>query len=283
MANRTYPIVLAHGIARFDLLLRAILDDEDRLEDSTHYFRCIRSTLKAKGFEAIHSSVPWAESVRNRAAALKTEVERVLSNGHRKVHIIAHSMGGLDARHMLFEHQDARIHEKIASLTTIGTPHLGTTFADWGIEHGAAVMHILAMLRIDGLDGFRDLTTQACQAFNHDWEEFGRGCGVKFQTFAGIQDLAFIFEPLKPSWALIFAKEGANDGLVSLESARWKEQYFKKEIEADHLNQIGWWDPNDQHRFAHGRPGATRQQMEQRIRALYVEIAEDLAREFPVP
>jgi triacylglycerol lipase len=284
MANRTYPIVLAHGIARFDVIARAVLDDEDRPDDSTHYFRRIRSTLAAKGFTAAHSSVPWASAVRERAAVLKTEVERILSNeGHDKVHIIAHSMGGLDARHMLFEHQDARMHEKVASVSTIGTPHRGTTFADWGIEHGAAVMQILAMLRIDAFDGFTDLTTQSCRAFNQAAKAFERGCGVTFQTIAGTQELPFIFEPLKPSWALIFAKEGANDGLVSLESARWNDRYFRKQINADHLNQIGWWDSNDQNRFTRGGPGETRQEMEQRIRALYVEIAEDLARKFPVP
>src|SRR5437016_13360849 len=74
----TYPIVLAHGICRFDIVARAILDDEEQSDDRTHYFRCIRSTLQANGFTAYHSAVPWAKSVSVRATALKANVEEVL-------------------------------------------------------------------------------------------------------------------------------------------------------------------------------------------------------------
>ena len=119
-----YPIVLAHGIARFDVLLRDLLRDEDMSDDRTHYFRRIRSTLQGAGFPTYHSSVPWAESVAVRSRALRANVEQVLAaTGAQKVHIIGHSMGGLDARHMLFDGRADGIHERVASLTTIGTPH----------------------------------------------------------------------------------------------------------------------------------------------------------------
>src|SRR5437867_8349504 len=96
----TYPILLAHGISRFDVVARAVLDEEAGDDDQTHYFRCIRSTLEAHGFRVHHATVPWAEGVTNRAAVLKQNVEEVLrAERCAKVHIIAHSMGGLDARH----------------------------------------------------------------------------------------------------------------------------------------------------------------------------------------
>ena len=42
------------------------------------------------------------------------------------MHLIAHSMGGLDARHMIVREGMA---ERVASLTTVGTPHNGTPVA----------------------------------------------------------------------------------------------------------------------------------------------------------
>ena len=144
----TFPIVLAHGIARFDILAhkahKLLGDEDERDDDSTHYFRRIKSTLIADGFHVHHSSVSWAKGVTVRAREFKKNVEHILHEGNApKVHIIAHSMGGLDARHLLFEHQDDAMHEKVAPVTTIGTPHLGTSFADWGIENKGKLLKLL--------------------------------------------------------------------------------------------------------------------------------------------
>jgi len=166
------PIVLAHGIARFDALRDAIdsIDHEPAADDRLHYFRRVKSTLLAQPgwatFAIHHGRVAFAESVANRSAQLRKQIEEILERtGASKVHIIAHSMGGLDARHMMFDDCHNRkqpIHRRVASLTTIGTPHLGTSFADWGIKNADSVLRMLAVLRITELDGFKDLTTDAC-------------------------------------------------------------------------------------------------------------------------
>lgn len=44
------------------------------------------------------------------------------------LHIIAHSMGGLDARHAITNRKD--IVTRVKTLVTIGTPHLGSEVAD---------------------------------------------------------------------------------------------------------------------------------------------------------
>ena len=286
----TYPIVLAHGIARFDVLARELVDDGAAAEDATHYFRGIRSTLRNAGFRAHHSNVPWAESVSNRAEALKSNVECIRRREDcSKVHVIAHSMGGLDARHMLFEHQRDRMHEKVASVTTIGTPHLGTSFADWGVEHASELLAMLEVFEIDKLDGFRDLTTKACLTFDEDARDFERSCGVLFQTFAGTQALPYVFAPLQLPWFIITEADrrfdgGANDGLVPLYSQKWRDEYFRRRFDADHLNEIGWWDSNELGlRFF---PSAQKvlssiKQLEKQIRGLYLEIARELAERFP--
>jgi triacylglycerol lipase len=280
----TYPIVLAHGICRFDELLAEFVKNDNR-PDATQYFRLIRNTLRTAGFKADHSSVPWAAGVSVRAAKLVDEVERIRGDA-AKVHIIAHSMGGLDARHMLFEHQSAQMHTKVASVTTIGTPHLGTTFADWGIANSGAVLGILDAIGIKGLDGFRDLTTTLCAAFDRQAEAFERTCGVRFATYAGVQPRERIFAPLQLPWHLIQEHEGDNDGLVSLRSATWRPEYFQgPAIDADHLNELAWWEPDD---FTVLRwPPALAQletpsHLEARIRALYLTIAQGLAAQFPI-
>lgn len=285
---QTYPIVLAHGIARFDALLRDVLKDDAAADDCSHYFRRIRSTLRAKGFIAEHSSVPWAASVAVRALVLKSEVARVLAQtGAKKVHIVAHSMGGLDARHMLFEHQSDDMHEKVASITTIGTPHWGTSFADWGLRNATLLLMVLQELGISQLDGFKDLTTTACAQFNEQAAEFESNCKVTFRTYAGTQDASYVFALLQLPWHIIQVHEGDNDGLVSVRSARWRDDYARETppINADHLNEVGWWELSDFHplSFPPGPPlGETRVELEDRIRKFYLGIAEDLARQFPV-
>lgn len=283
----TFPIVLAHGIARFDFLGRQLdlLDGEEDADDQKHYFRRIRSTLVAAGFDVHHSDVPFAESVAARARELRQNVERVLvRTGAARVHIIAHSMGGLDARHMLFDGRHEGFHDKVASLTTIGTPHLGTSFADWGIRHSRELFQLFEFAGIDTLAGFADLTTDACREFDTKAEAFESGCGVRFQTVAGTQEIGLIFAPLQFSWFVIHGSEGANDGLVPLASARWRDAFVFREIDADHLNQVGWWDPNELgRRFFPSLSAArrSRKDIEGGIRALYVEIAHDLAQRFP--
>jgi triacylglycerol lipase len=283
----TYPIVLAHGIARFETLLRQVLKDEQADDDRTHYFKLIRSTLRSNGFDAHHSSVPWAESVDVRSRVLRANVDTVLAGtGARKVHIIAHSMGGLDARHMLFDGQADGIHHRVASVTTIGTPHLGTSFADWGVTGATLGLAVLKQMGITAIDGFRDLTTAACRTFNERAAAFERTCGVAFRAIAGAQDLANVFEPMKLSWHIINHHEGPNDGLVSVRSARWRDDVAAPAVwDADHLNEIGWWEPNDfvKLRFPPRPPLVTLpDELEGRIRKRYLEIARDLAARFPV-
>src|SRR5262245_43879242 len=105
------PIVLAHGIARFDALRAAIdkLDHEPAAEDRLHYFRRIRSTLLhgSPTLDVTATDVEFAASVEIRSATLRGQIEKILLRTQApKVHIIAHSMGGLDARRMMFNDRD---------------------------------------------------------------------------------------------------------------------------------------------------------------------------------
>ena len=122
----SYPIILAHGICPFDKLIQPFSDMDNRDDDRFHYFRKIRSTLRQNGFLAFHSRVSWAAGLERRASDLKKEISKITENfsNWARVHIVAHSMGGLDARMMIFKYQ---MQDRVASLTTIGTPHLDGT------------------------------------------------------------------------------------------------------------------------------------------------------------
>ncbi len=104
-----FPIVLAHGIARFDVL-REKLDErlglpDNALEDEFQYFKNIRTYLGKNGFPSVlNTNVNFAGSVKLRAEQLKNRVDEIIAEaGAGKVHIIAHSMGGLDARRMIVD------------------------------------------------------------------------------------------------------------------------------------------------------------------------------------
>jgi triacylglycerol lipase len=275
----TYPIVLAHGVCRFDVLWNQLLrvdDSDDPRIDKLHYFKGIRTMLKAKGYKAYHSRVAWAADVNTRADDLKQNVLRILDDSKaEKVNIIAHSMGGLDARHMLFNDRgQGKIHERIASLTTISTPHEGSPFADWGLEHFPQLPDVFQKIGLD-VNGLKDLRTEACKRFNDDPDvkAFETECQstIKFETYAGKQDFWGIFALLKGAFRIIEAKEGENDGLVSVRSAQWRATYFKKILnDTDHLNELGWWDPDQI------ATGESPQELHRRIHEFYAEVASQL-------
>ncbi len=295
MSNeKKYPIILAHGIARFDFLLNFFSKTFDALglnvdspNDALHYFKGIASHLRSHGFDVYHSSVSFAARVDKRAEDLRNEVNKVLTlRGQEKVHIIAHSMGGLDARHMIVNHDMAA---KISSLTTIGTPHLGTPFANWGLAHqGDEFIRVIG--KVIDLGGFRDLALEACNAFNEQAREQEAANSVVYRAYAASQKQKLVFTPLQKSWDIINDSEGDNDGLVSVTSQLWQSQLATpqgavKHIEqkrflvgADHLNEIGWWDLNEIRELAWWKTSIVTaiRDYELRIKNVYLDIATQL-------
>lgn len=291
MSNERLPIVLAHGIARFDILLeilRAKLNlPETELGDQFHYFKRIKTHLESNGFSVFHSNQDFAGSVSLRAEQLRDRVNEVISTtGAQKVHIIAHSMGGLDARHMIVDHGMA---PRVASVTTIGTPHLGTTLADHVIDHGGFLLKE-GLRPILNLDGFDDLRTGPCEEFNRRAEHEEATNDVVYRTFASTEELPLVFAPLIPSWIFIRDNEGPNDGLVSLTSQSWKKELVANNgdrklisqnefpLPADHLNEVGWWDPQEIANIKKLFQSAfkRKEDYESRIRDVYLQIAQSL-------
>ena len=285
------PIVLAHGIARFDILLQLLRErlhlPETDLGDLFHYFKGIKSHLKANGFVVFDPDQEFAGPVDLRASQLRDRVnEAIAVTGAEKVHIIAHSMGGLDARHMIV---DKGMAERVATLTTIGTPHLGTVLADHVIDHGGFLLKE-GLRFVINLDGFDDLRLGACQQFNSRAEHHEATNKVVYQTFASAEELHLVFTPLVPSWIFIRDQEGKNDGLVSVTSQGWKRELVANDgsrkaivqkefpMAADHLNQVGWWDPQEAANPKKLFQSFVKQKKdyESRVKDTYLQIAQGL-------
>ena len=276
------PIILAHGIVPFDALYRPLLQVGLRRflrqPDKYDYFSGIAGHLENHGYTVFAPRVPFAAQVHKRALVLKRRIEVILeSTGADRVHIIAHSMGGLDARHMIVDFDMA---DHVATLTTIGTPHRGTTFADFGL---AKVNWLIGFTGAFGLnlEGFRDLSTEATTAFNERALDTESQNPVRYATYAAHQGYARIFTPLKPPWKYIARREGDNDGLVSVTSAAWTDRLGSKTVRqeafpvpADHLNELAWWEPCELR-----APRQARKPFKNKVRDAYLKMVRDAERE----
>lgn len=108
-----YPIILVHGILMKQKWFRA--------------FEHIQKSLTEEGYSIYIADTDGVGTIETNAAQLKKQIDDILKKeGVDKINIVAHSKGGLDAIHMI-EHLD--MGEKVASLTTLCTPHKGSQVA----------------------------------------------------------------------------------------------------------------------------------------------------------
>lgn len=235
------PILFAHGYFGFDAL---------GVPRRPEYFRGIRAALEAAGHAVHVARVSPTAGVAKRAAELAAQVRRVGG----KVNIIAHSMGGLDARYAIAE---LGLADAVASLVTVGTPHFGTPLADSSAGVLGDLLTTRRLLASVGmnLDGLYDLTTPHMTAFNRKVLDHPE---VLYASVVGSVNhrLLPVNALLAPGYAFLWRRAGANDGVVPAASQRWGE--VLDEIDADHWAQIGWSTGFD-------------------ARALYVAVARTLA------
>jgi len=206
-----YPILLLHGLGfRDDMpLLSSWGRIPARLEGGG-------ARVSLGGLDA------WSPHEEN-AALLREQVGRLLEQtGAQKVNLIAHSRGGIEARYMISRLGMA---DRVASLTTVCTPHRGSAAAD-------AVSGLLAfrMGLADALarwagdrspdcaTSIRELSRPAMKAFN---EEVPDAPGVRYLSYgslmkSAVDDLFFAL-----SHQVVLECEGENDGMVSADSCRW--------------------------------------------------------------
>jgi triacylglycerol lipase len=221
------PIVLAHGLFGFTRIGVGSMT-------LTSYFRGIPQAMQAGGNRVLLTRVQSIAGVERRANRLGEQIERAF--GDEPVHLIGHSMGGLDARRLL---ADRSWHDRVKSLTTIGTPHLGSTLADFAKLRVGRVYRLLEALKIDP-QGFLDVTRKAARRFHG---RYPAPTAIPCFSIAGDPSPDDVSWPLRRLHAALSELEGRNDGLVSVESAT----AFGSPLASwpvDHLGQMNWLFPN---------------------------------------
>jgi triacylglycerol lipase len=219
-----HPIVLVHGYFGFDVLKLLFAQYE--------YFRGVRAHLEALGHVVHVVRVSPFGGIKKRAEQLAEQLTKVST---QRVNVVAHSMGGLDARYAIAK---LGLDAKIASLTTIGTPHHGTPLAD-GVIDGGEWKWLKQLLDVVGRneEGLADLTTRKMAEFNELVLDSSR---VLYRSVVG----ALTPEAAQASpWfatphSYLLQKAGLNDGFVPARSQRWGR--VVDQVEADHIAQIGW-------------------------------------------
>jgi len=223
-----HPIILAHGFMGFDAIGLGLVREE--------YFRGVRPYLEQAGHRVHLVRVSPVAGVRKRAEQL---AEQICAIDAERVNIVAHSMGGLDARYAISQ---LGLGTRVASLTTIGTPHHGTPLADG-----------MALLRAAGipsdlmavLEGLHDLGTKQMAAFNASVLDAPEVAYASYRGF--LPRGGSVHQLLLPTFAFMHRLVGDNDGIVPARSQHWGQPLG--DVAADHWAQIGWAPGLDVKRF----------------------------------
>ncbi|KAJ3343585.1 hypothetical protein HDU93_007466 [Gonapodya sp. JEL0774] len=302
-----HPVVLCHGLFGFDTRGPASIPALQ-----VHYWNEIIVSLRRLGVAVHAARVPKTGGVRSRAQALDSLLRDRVGSG--EVNLLAHSMGGLDCRFLISHlHRThtltisnprgasgdtesvqaptqvaapAAPRYKVKSLTTVATPHRGSSFMDWLHEtvglgrvhdadyngllsdstpspdststkssaspsshftsHALARTHVQPPLPwlaglVSSLDrpGYTHLTSGFCERFFNS-RVTPDDPEVAYFSYASHLPSPPISNPLSFSHHIISLREGANDGLVSLDSARWGK--VVRVVEGvDHWDLNGRW------------------------------------------
>ena len=211
-----YPIVLIHGAGFRDLKWPV-------------YWGRIPAELQKRGAAVYYGLQDcWASTETNAAEIVRRIDEILVETGAEKVNLIAHSKGGLEAR---MAASSLGAGKKIASITTIATPHRGSKTVDLLFQMPRGLFHLAAFavnnwIRVVGdkkpdfLAVCRGFTSERMAQFN---EENPDVPGVYYQSFACVMGHPFSDLNLSTANFVVNRLEGPNDGLVTVESASWGE------------------------------------------------------------
>lgn len=230
-ATPKYPIVLAHGLMGFDELRLA-----GSLLPGVQYWRGITDAMRANGINVITAHVPATGSIEERALKLGQDIASKADG--KSVNIVAHSMGGLDARYMISRLRPDNV--EVLSLTTVATPHRGSALADFCFDEiGPTYLpHFYRVFKAFGMGtgAFSQLTRKYMEEeFNPKTPDdphvqyFSYGATVK----------PTLWSAFRQSHRVVEKEEGPNDGLVSVASSRWGT-YKGTLVNVSHLDLINW-------------------------------------------
>lgn len=213
--NQTkFPIVFVHGIGFRD-------------QKIVNYWGRIPAHLEKNGAQIFYGGQDSWGSISDNAEKLHERILSILKEtGAEKVHIIAHSKGGIDARAMVSKYE---MGDCVASVSTISSPHHGsrtmdfvTKFPSWMISFVGFLVDFWFRILGDKHPKFaatvHSLTTKQMAEFNRQHPDVE---GVYYQSFGfqmrSMSSDFFLWFP----YLIVKLFDGDNDGIVSVESSKW--------------------------------------------------------------
>ena len=238
-----HPVILAHGTGGADKIL-GIVD----------YWWGISDALENEGAEVFITRVDGMGGTEEKAEQFRDEFLKIqtMCPPETKFNIIGHSHGALYTR---FAISNLGLSPHVSSLTSIAGPHRGMVLADRIVKNFPNPLKSITGTTLDFLYAYfmgdsnpdsaknvYDVTTLYMKyVFNPGTPNMG---GVYYQSWAAKVKYGCPNIVLDPVWRLLAEAEGPNDGLVSVESAKWGN-FCGEESGAwwspgcDHLNIIG--------------------------------------------
>lgn len=214
VCQTVYPLLLVHGVGFRDLRY-------------FNYWGRIPRLLMKNGATIYYGHQEAFGTIECNAQELAETIDRILSEtGAEKVNIIAHSKGGLDARYLI---STLGYGDRVASLTTISTPHRGSELLDYfhklsdrtfrrltdGFDRAFRKM---GDTRPDAYTAANELSREYAAVFNEQNPDDAR---VYYQSYTTVMKNMFSNAILSIPYLLMVRKAGENDGLVAIESAKW--------------------------------------------------------------
>jgi triacylglycerol lipase len=207
------------------------------------YFREVRKAFPGSLFPQRTGTAGIAA----RAGALAEQIDQAFPNG--SIHVVAHSMGGLDTRCMLSENLRGLANPgRVVSLSTISQPDRGNPLADLlvapapdgvGIRSFAykLLRHVFDELGLS-LDALGDLTLSETAAFNAGHPDVPH---IVYRSYAGagVESIALKGPHLYLETIGQSDDARTNDGIVSKESAR-RDEFEESFWPTDHFGEIGY-------------------------------------------
>jgi len=211
-----YPIYIVHGlIERNDILY-------------PNFSLRVVKYLSNKGYVVFSSNTDAFGTIEDNAAKIKEQILDILREHpeFEKVNVLAYSKGGLEARYAISR---LGMDDYIASLTMICTPNRGASsvefmqnnfffygkFFEFLVNTGG---YLLGDTNPDYLKILSSMTKLSMIEFNYKTKDSEK---VQYYSFGADMTGQYLNIPFSFFWKLTSEKEGPNDGIVSIASAKW--------------------------------------------------------------
>jgi triacylglycerol lipase len=219
------------------------------------YFRGVPEFLRARGVQVYTPRIHPTAGIERRARKLAERIDSALPG--RAIHLVGHSSGGLDVRALALL---PGWENRILSITTVGSPHLGSPLAELARRRFGPIYRLLQQVGWDH-NGFLDIMPERARSWH---ERTPTPSTIPCFHVAGETPADDVCWPLRATHRILTRLSGANDGLVPLESATAFGQPLVITT-ADHLRQMNWYS---------GLPGPA---LGWRVRAIYRQILRSIA------